>query len=130
MSDETRDECSHSCGGDCCRSFYLPFSPEELKEKVEDGAITDGAQILAMVEHLGHFEKRPHQTTVKTDYDSAGHYYRCRNLGVDGLCTVYDSRPEMCRSFPYDGDCNYGAQPIAAAVTVVVRSTYPLAPKS
>lgn len=30
---------------------------------------------------------------------------RCPHLGTDLLCTIYESRPEVCRSYPADELC-------------------------
>ena len=31
---------------------------------------------------------------------------RCRNLGADNLCTIYETRPEICREYQ-PRDCDY-----------------------
>lgn len=31
---------------------------------------------------------------------------RCKNIGADNLCQVYETRPEICREYNY-GDCDY-----------------------
>jgi len=36
---------------------------------------------------------------------------RCRYLGEDGLCTIYDDRPGVCRSYRPDGLCLLVAAP-------------------
>jgi Fe-S-cluster containining protein len=33
------------------------------------------------------------------------HYYRCKNLQPNGDCGIYDTRPDMCRDYPYGRPC-------------------------
>lgn len=99
--------CSHQCGGHCCRAFFLPYSPEELLE--QQPFLQDGEQIVAMVEHLGEFKQgeAPPDMLPGTQATGAGNYYRCRNIGDDGLCGIYEDRPRMCSEYPYSVTCNY-----------------------
>lgn len=103
MSDQ---DCSHPCGGHCCRAFFLPFSPEELKEKQDQ--LEDGPQIVAMVRHLGQFKTPPINRAHPVEQDhGGGHWYTCANLTEEGLCGIYEDRPRMCRGYPYGASCNY-----------------------
>ena len=40
-------------------------------------------------------------------YNSTGHYYACKNLSLDGNCTIYETRPHMCRSYPNGHRCQF-----------------------
>lgn len=114
----SRDEdCEHRCGGHCCKAFYLPFSPDELQRRAAE--LRDGAIIAGMVEHLGFFDddNRPIDLTVPVPR-SGGHFYSCRHLTSTGLCGIYDTRPQMCKGYPYKGACNYrGCQAACRATT-------------
>jgi Fe-S-cluster containining protein len=35
------------------------------------------------------------------------HYYTCKNLSPAGDCVVYESRPTMCRDYPYGNPCDH-----------------------
>ena len=40
--------------------------------------------------------------------ESEGHVYTCRHFDEETrLCTIYAQRPEMCRDYPYAGECEY-----------------------
>lgn len=120
------------CSGHCCRSFTLPHSPAELREQAElmreweavrddeearsawqdahPGAslIRDIIQIEGMVVYLGPFYANPVEDQVIEGFDHLLHFYTCRNF--DGAnCRIYDSRPEMCRDYPYGRPCTYAA---------------------
>lgn len=87
MPDDSR------CTGHCCRDIPLPFSPEELHEKQH--TLTDGEYIASMVHYTGvRYEK--HGLTF--------HRYSCTHF--DGVsCTAYETRPKMCRDYPYGKPC-------------------------
>ena len=112
---------SHACGGACCESFTLPYPPivlvasAEATKRLADPEfewpshvpmLEDIVQIAEMVDYIGEFDHPPHETVHAVEHSHL-HYYRCRNLGEDGLCTIYERRPQMCRAFPYGRRCNY-----------------------
>ncbi len=89
------------CSGHCCRSFAIPFTLEDLLEKQAE--IQDGSMIADMVIDLGNRR------------------FTCRHLVRDsGDCSVYDTRPRMCRDYPYGGTCQY---PGCTLKSVVVLPT-------
>lgn len=108
------------CKGHCCERFYLPFSPEELAKYVEDKEhLThrynneEVAQVAGMVEYLGASKldankEIPYYAKQNSDY--LNHWYRCKNHNTEtGDCMIYETRPPMCRGFPYEGECEYHA---------------------
>ena len=66
----------------------MPQSPEQIRTNETD----DAKQISDMVIYLA-----PAQPGM------LGHFYSCKNLSATGDCSVYGTRPAMCREFPYDG---------------------------
>ena len=107
------------CTGHCCKSFNLPFSPTELRErycnwlcKSGESVVEMGPQdiflIYPMVRYLG-LIKPPHSCFNETE---EGHYYTCVHFnrspdGDGGDCAIYDIRPAMCREYPYGRKCHY-----------------------
>ena len=75
-----------------------------------------------MVEYIGRFpDDPPHETTAPPSWigrpcPPRPHYYRCTNLDENGLCSIYDTRPAMCRGFPYGQACNYRGCKASCAV--------------
>ena len=77
----------------CCRAFTLSTPVTEI---TGDTHGPDGPLIVRLVESIG-----PHRVNPESghDYDYDVDLYRCKALSVDGRCTVYETRPTMCRSF-------------------------------
>ena len=98
------------CRGGCCRAFYLPVTPEEiLGRRFYDGRVRDGRQIAEMVRHLGRFQAGQTPTPMlDAPSRTAGDYYTCINLDEPtGNCRIYDHRPDLCRTYPNGGRCQY-----------------------
>jgi Fe-S-cluster containining protein len=83
--------CNH-CGAKCCRYFALPIdTPKEWQ---------DFDYIRWYLLH--------EPAAVFTDEDS---WYllvqnRCKHLGDDHLCGIYETRPQICRDYT-TADCEY-----------------------
>lgn len=58
-----------------------------------------------MVRHL-HTGTSPPPGSPRSADGLVRHYYTCSLLGPDGNCTAYETRPDMCRAFPY-APCPY-----------------------
>lgn len=87
------DQCS-KCDAKCCRYFCLEIDTPETFEDFEN--------IRWYLCHQG--------VTVHVD---EGDWYLavespCRKLGRDGLCTIYEDRPKLCRSYSQE-NCDYTA---------------------
>lgn len=88
------------CTGACCKDFTLKYSPEEFEAKKND--LQDGLQIAGMIVYLGKYA----ETDMIDNDPSDQHHYTCRNFdGKD--CTIYDTRPRMCRTYPNGDPCRY-----------------------
>jgi Fe-S-cluster containining protein len=75
---------------------------------------TDIWLIAPMVTYLGYNRDYP-PTVNPRDEELLGqplpeqHWYSCKHFDPDTcLCTIYEIRPSMCRSYPGRGSCNYG----------------------
>lgn len=110
------------CTGKCCEMFHLPHSPLRIKAHAraitnksgtayvyENGKRTrvnqlqDGEMITSMVEFI---ESMP-KDADKPDGDMI-YWYSCKNWDAkSGDCTVYETRPRMCRQYPYGKACAY-----------------------
>ncbi len=87
------------CTGHCCRSFRLSKSIVSLRASEH----RDARLIAAMVKPIGMF---PVGATLPTGETSlGGAYFDCRMLDANGDCLIYDTRPKMCRDFPYGEPC-------------------------
>lgn len=80
------------CIGRCCQGFSLPYDPATTPPALKQ----DGEQIAAMVIKL-----------KWSDPDTGKPVYTCRNLTADLRCSIYDKRPQVCRSYPNGKMCGW-----------------------
>ncbi len=83
--------CEH-CAAACCRYLALPMDKPTNERDYDD--------IRWYLMHEG-----------VTVFVEEGDWYvqyqtRCKNLGADNLCMVYETRPEICREYEPNG-CDY-----------------------
>ncbi len=83
--------CEH-CAAACCRYLALPMDKPTSRRDFDD--------IRWYLMHEG-----------ITVFVEEGDWYvqyqtRCKNLGADHLCQVYETRPEICREYE-PGECDY-----------------------
>lgn len=83
--------CEH-CAAACCRYLALPIDKPTTRRDYDD--------MRWYLMHEG-----------VTIFVEEGDWYiqyatRCKSLGADNLCQVYDSRPELCREYEAK-DCDY-----------------------
>ncbi len=89
------------CVGHCCRGFSLELplatvQTEYARWKEDPSAATqipDIATIAEMIIPLGVFRNQE--------------LFTCKNLSQTGECTIYQTRPQMCRDFPGPRPCPY-----------------------
>lgn len=89
------------CTGHCCRGFSLEHPHRVVKEEYERWKrnpssatlIPDIGTIAPMLVPLGVFRGQE--------------LFTCRHLSKAGNCTIYESRPKMCRDFPGPDPCKY-----------------------
>lgn len=83
--------CEH-CAAACCRYIALPLDRPRTRRDYDD--------IRWYVMHEG----------VSVFVEDGDWYVqfqtRCRNLRPDNLCSIYDTRPAICRDYE-PGDCDY-----------------------
>lgn len=119
------------CTGHCCKNFSLPVSPEELRDKYRQwlGAQGNKPGVISMsgaLEPYGVWDPDIHIIAPMVVYLGRGapipryinshekgsdvHRYRCKHWNQKtGDCTIYDIRPQMCRTYPGMAGCNYAA---------------------
>ncbi len=85
-----------TCGGKCCRGFggYVWVSLEEL----EAMAITRRMELsLFARQYLRQVQGR----LSLQEFVINGEHFCCFFDRIDRHCTIYQSRPEQCRTFPF-----------------------------
>ncbi len=83
--------CEH-CAAACCRYIALPIDKPKSRRDYDD--------IRWYLMHEG-----------VTVFVEEGDWYvqfqaRCTSLGADNLCTIYETRPAICRKYE-PGECDY-----------------------
>jgi Fe-S-cluster containining protein len=109
-----------ACNGRCCAVFHLSRPADkldELRETVIDGAkIADMAIALTVDEAIARRER--FEIPPPRSNETAGGWYTCRHWDeATRLCTIYEERPEMCRDYPYDAECEHGCGYVAPIET-------------
>ena len=115
------------CTGHCCRDFTVPLTREQLVEYRRRAAageplVRDGeknwSDIETIVDMLVHV--RTHATAPDgSPLHAPVSRYTCRHLQPNGDCGIYERRPQMCRKYPYGGECQYRT----CTWSLVARST-------
>ncbi|KKK79505.1 hypothetical protein LCGC14_2832790, partial [marine sediment metagenome] len=105
------------CTGHCCREFPLPFGPEKLKEQcrrngqrndITKAPVLDGDVIADMVVYRGFRRWSCDNIAEELQAQSEMHFYTCRHFDKEsGDCAIYETRPRMCKDYPYRGTCGH-----------------------
>lgn len=83
--------CEH-CSAACCRYLALPM------DKPTNARDYDDVRWYLMHQGISVFVE---DGDWYIQYET-----RCKNLGADNLCTIYETRPEICREYQ-PIDCDY-----------------------
>ncbi len=98
-----------TCPGGCCAVFGLRSDLDEVRR--EASQTVDGATLADMLVPLTREEGRArHERFIggvwRHEHLPDIHLFTCRHWDSDTrLCTIYERRPQMCRDFPYEGEC-------------------------
>ena len=85
--------CEH-CTAACCRYLALPIDTPTSARDYDD------IRWYLMHEGISVFvEEGEWYIQIQT---------RCKNLGEDNRCMIYDTRPEICREYKAE-DCDYAS---------------------
>ena len=88
------------CYGGCCRRIWFPY---ETRAEIEASGDPDARQISEML------EPEENQYVAQDGQPISmkrGLFFRCTNLDEEtGDCTIYETRPAMCRDFPNGYQC-------------------------
>lgn|SRR5580698_4805981 len=101
------------CTGHCCRKFYLPYDPDQLKQWAieQTGTLNekDSKIISEMVIPLyPAITGAPFLEKIGGQVMKDGYFYTCKHLNIEtGDCRNYKNRPKMCSDYPYGQECQY-----------------------
>lgn len=111
-----KDNEERTCDGRCCKLFILcnGRSPEELKEKMHRQEVMSPQwlkyrQMIIVFKYLGYKKHKLPKGIIIPDKSklvsknnisrNKFHAYTCRNQNKNGLCNIYEIRPELCRRY-------------------------------
>ena len=97
---------NYHCSGcaTCCNLACSEFSPEELKEKAQNGDNFAQQFLSVFIPYNSKEEARevyPEYIELlekNKEYDV--YFYHCPKLTEDKRCSDYENRPQICRDFP------------------------------
>ena len=88
----------------CCRLACSEFSPDELKQKAENGDkfAQQFTSIFIPYESIDEAEKiyPEYIKLLREKVDEKVYFYHCPKLTEDNRCSDYENRPQICRDFP------------------------------
>jgi|GEM_PF-4573161 len=89
------------CTGHCCRGFSLEHPHEVVKAEFEKWkAAPESATLIPNVDVIA-------EMLIPLGVFRGQELFTCRHLSKDGNCTIYETRPKMCRDFPGPDPCKY-----------------------
>lgn len=106
---ETSFHCKKT--GTCCRLACSEFTYEELKEKAQKGdkfasQFTSIFIPYESIEEAGKVFPEYIELVKKTLGENEKiNFYHCPHVSDENLCTMYESRPDICREFPGNPLC-------------------------
>lgn len=94
--------CSCTGCGVCCRFAVSEFSPQQLKEKADNGDSYASQFLSVFVPYKNSFE----YSEIFPEYiellgENEEYYvYHCPKVTEDNRCPDYENRPQICKDFP------------------------------
>lgn len=114
------DNCEVTCVGSCCAVFPYADPESERFDTLKDAEYLRDMLIpldlVSAAERLASLGIEP-SWVDEAYFDWEGRsidnptrrLMTCRHWDTETrLCTAYETRPEMCRNYPYLGSCDYG----------------------
>lgn len=88
----------------CCKLACSEFSPEELKQKADNGDNFAGQFLSVFVPYKSKEEARKiypeYIELLKENGENDVYFYHCSKVTEDNRCSDYENRPQICRDFP------------------------------
>ena len=89
------------CTGHCCRGFSLEKSYAEVVAEAQK--VAQDKNYISPIPDV----KMIHQMLIPLGVFRGQELFTCKNLGKNGDCQTYETRPAMCRNFPGKDPCQY-----------------------
>lgn len=93
----------------CCNLACSEFSPEELKQKAENGDKFAKQFTSIFIPYSSKEEARKiypeYIELLEENNETDVYFYHCPKLTKDNRCSDYENRPQICRDFPDNPLC-------------------------
>lgn len=93
----------------CCNLACSEFSPEELKQKAENGDNFAKQFTSIFIPYSSKEEARKiypeYIELLEENNETDVYFYHCPKLTKDNRCSDYENRPQICRDFPDNPLC-------------------------
>ena len=88
----------------CCKLACSEFSPEELKQKADNGDNFAGQFLSVFIPYDSKEEARKiypeYIELLEENGENDVYFYHCPKVTEDNRCSDYENRPQICRDFP------------------------------
>lgn len=88
----------------CCKLACSEFSPEELKQKADNGDNFAGQFLSVFIPYKNKEEARKiypeYIELLEENGEEDVYFYHCPKVTEDNRCSDYGNRPQICRDFP------------------------------
>lgn len=103
------------CVGACCRDMaYVPLLEKELYNFPKAKKVPDWSDISDVGERGMHFQVKPGGRIIARINGP------CENL-VNGICSIYNQRPQVCRNFEFGSDACQDARRASGVKPIVLE---------
>ncbi len=88
----------------CCKLACSEFSPEELKQKADNGDNFAGQFLSIFIPYDSKEDARKiypeYIELLEENGENDVYFYHCPKVTEDNRCSDYENRPQICRDFP------------------------------
>lgn len=88
----------------CCKLACSEFSPEELRQKADNGDNFAGQFLSVFVPYKSKEEAKKiypeYIELLEENGENDVYFYHCPHVTEDNRCSDYENRPQICRDFP------------------------------
>ena len=88
----------------CCKLACSEFSPEELKQKADNGDNFAGQYLSIFIPYDSKEDARKiypeYIELLEENGENDVYFYHCPKVTEDNRCSDYENRPQICRDFP------------------------------
>lgn len=103
------------CGAECCKNYSVCLTSRDIVRIYRKTGSLDCIEIISAegsdpeincaFSLVINGKRKDRLLCLKLDHEN-----KCTFLGADGLCSIYDCRPMICRIYPFNQKINSGLE--------------------